>query len=243
MNEEGFISELFLSFQGEGPYVGRLQLFVRFAGCSLGCRYCDSVRARTRPGEFTAGGVTVPNPVTDRDLLTYAGGLLGGVVGLHSISVTGGEPLEQPKFLAAFLSRCRSLGTPLYLETNGLHPGAAESIFPLVDIISLDIKLPSLCGGGDLLDRYERILPIAAQADTFCKIVVAESMDRGEFDRAVDLISGHDPRTPLVIQPATPVDGCATTGPELLESLYSVAAGRLEDVRIIPQCHHIIGIP
>jgi len=243
VKEEGFISELFLSFQGEGLYVGRLQLFVRFAGCSLRCRYCDSVQSRMRPGEFPAGDETVPNPVTARDLLRRAGGLLDGVRGLHSISVTGGEPLEQPRFLAAFLSRCRSLGAPLYLETNGLHPEAAESVFPLVDIISLDIKLPSLCGGGDLLERYERVLPIAACADTFCKIVVAEGMDRGEFGRAVELIARHDDRTPLVIQPATPVDGCGTVEPGLLGTLHREAAGRLGDVRVIPQCHRIIGIP
>ena len=47
MNEVGFISEVFLSFQGEGIHVGRLQLFVRLAGCGLRCRYCDTVDART----------------------------------------------------------------------------------------------------------------------------------------------------------------------------------------------------
>ena len=243
MKDEGFISELFLSFQGEGLYVGRLQLFVRLAGCSLGCRYCDSVHARTRPEEFSVGDRTVPNPVTVDDLLDCADGLIDGVQGLHSISVTGGEPLEQPRFLESFLSRCRSLGAPLYLETNGLHPAAAESVFPLVDIISLDIKLPSLCGGGDFLDRYERVLPIAAGTDMFCKIVVAAGMDRGEFGRAVDLIARSDYRMPLVIQPATPVDGCGSIEPKLLRSLYDEAAGRLGDVRVIPQCHPIIGIP
>lgn len=242
MNEEGFISEIFLSFQGEGLHVGRLQLFVRFAGCSLGCRYCDSVSAQTHPGEFTVQGVTVPNPVTVEDLLDYAVGILDGVKGLHSISVTGGEPLEQPRFLTALLSRCRSLGTPLYLETNGLHPDAAESVFPLVDIISLDIKLPSLCGGEDLFERYERVLPVTSGRDTFCKIVVVDDMDRDEFTRAVDLLADHDPRTPLVIQPVTPAGGCGRATPELLETLYREASGRLEDVRIIPQCHRIIGM-
>jgi 7-carboxy-7-deazaguanine synthase len=242
VQEKGFISELFLSFQGEGLFVGRLQLFVRLAGCSLGCRYCDTVQARTPPEEFSVADGTIPNPVAAEELVDCAGRFLDGVWGLHSISVTGGEPLEQPRFLASFLTRARSLGTPLYLETNGLHPNAAEKIFPLVDIISLDIKLPSLCGGGDLLERYERILPIALHADTFCKIVVAEGMDRSEFDRAVDLVARHDRRTPLVIQPATPVDGCGTVAPDLLETLYRAAAERLEDVRVIPQCHHIIGI-
>jgi 7-carboxy-7-deazaguanine synthase len=218
VKEEGFIYELFLSFQGEGLYVGRFQLFVRLAD------------------------TTVENPVAARDLADFIGGLLDRATGLHSISVTGGEPLEQPGFLASFLPRCRSLGVPLYLETNGLHPGAARSVFPLVDIISLDITLPSLCGGGDLISVYEEVLPLAARADTFCKIVVAEGMDRDEFGRAVEVIERHDRGMPLVIQPATPVDGCATVAPDLLGALYSEAAGRLADVRIIPQCHPIVGI-
>lgn len=242
MKEEGFISEIFLSFQGEGIYVGRLQLFVRLAGCGLGCRYCDSVPAQSRPGEFTVQGAAVPNPVTVEDIIGYAGGVLDGVKGVHSISVTGGEPLEQPRFLEALLRRCRSFDLPLYLETNGLHPGAAETAFPLADIISLDIKLPSLCGGGDLFERYERILPIAAGRDAFCKIVVTDDMDRGEFVRGVDLIAANDRATPLVIQPVTPVGGCGRPSPRELEGLYRDAADRLDDVRIIPQCHRIMGI-
>jgi 7-carboxy-7-deazaguanine synthase len=242
VKEKGFIYELFLSFQGEGLFVGRLQLFVRFAGCSLGCRYCDTVRARTPPEEFSAVDRTIPNPVEAGDLVDCICGFVEGARGLHSISVTGGEPLEQPRFLSSFLTRARSLGLPLYLETNGLHPEAAKSVFHLADIIALDIKLPSLCGGGYLLDRYEKILPLAPDADMFCKIVVAQGMERGEFDQAVDLVARHDRQMPLVIQPATPVDGCGTVGPDLLEKLYRAAAARLEEVRVIPQCHTIMGL-
>jgi len=242
VNEGGVISEIFLSYQGEGLYVGRLQLFVRLAGCGLGCVYCDTVAARTPAGVFTSAGRTVPNPISAADLAGIVGELVAGVRGLHSISVTGGEPLEQPDFLASFLPRCRSLGMLLYLETNGLHPDAARIVFPLVDIISLDIKLPSLCGGGDLFALYEEVLPLTAAGELFCKIVVADGLDRDDFRRAVDLVARHDRRTPLVVQPATPVEGCGTIGPGLLDELYREAAARLVDVRIIPQCHRIIGI-
>ena len=37
------VSEIFLSYQGEGPYVGSHQLFVRFYGCNLKCVFCDTV--------------------------------------------------------------------------------------------------------------------------------------------------------------------------------------------------------
>ena len=36
------IREIFESIQGEGPYIGYKQLFVRFCGCNLHCGYCDT---------------------------------------------------------------------------------------------------------------------------------------------------------------------------------------------------------
>jgi len=36
------ILEIFSSIQGEGIYIGYRQLFIRFSGCNLGCKYCDT---------------------------------------------------------------------------------------------------------------------------------------------------------------------------------------------------------
>jgi len=38
----GNVSEVFVSFQGEGVHAGRRHLFVRLGGCPLRCRYCDT---------------------------------------------------------------------------------------------------------------------------------------------------------------------------------------------------------
>ena len=40
------VYEVFDSIQGEGPYVGTRQVFVRFQGCPLTCVYCDSTSAK-----------------------------------------------------------------------------------------------------------------------------------------------------------------------------------------------------
>ncbi len=43
------IREIFVSVQGEGPYVGYRQAFVRFPKCNLECLYCDT------PKDWNAG--------------------------------------------------------------------------------------------------------------------------------------------------------------------------------------------
>ena len=42
MTDIAKIKEFFTSIQGEGPFVGYKQLFVRFCGCNLSCKYCDT---------------------------------------------------------------------------------------------------------------------------------------------------------------------------------------------------------
>ena len=42
MTKTAKIAEIFDSIQGEGPYIGYRQLFIRFCGCNLLCDYCDT---------------------------------------------------------------------------------------------------------------------------------------------------------------------------------------------------------
>ena len=36
------VSEIFTSIEGEGLFVGKKTLFIRFSGCHLKCRWCDT---------------------------------------------------------------------------------------------------------------------------------------------------------------------------------------------------------
>jgi 7-carboxy-7-deazaguanine synthase len=244
---QGYIAEVFRSIQGEGPHVGALQIFVRFSGCSLRCVYCDTTYARERAADCALRGRTpprtIPNPIDARELAAYVRSLAEASPGIRSVSVTGGEPLEQPVFLAAFCTEMRECGLPVYLETNGLFEEAARSVSSLVDIVSLDVKLPSLCGGGDLFATYRAVLPIFRGREIFCKVVVAEGFRPAEFDEAVALVAAFDERTPFIIQPATPTGSRGSVRGENLLACYFKAAAYLDDVRVIPQCHRLLGLP
>jgi 7-carboxy-7-deazaguanine synthase len=244
---QGYIAEVFRSIQGEGPHVGSLQIFVRFSGCSLRCVYCDTIHARERAPHCSLRGAaparTIPNPVDARELASYVRSLAGVAPGIRSVSVTGGEPLEQGDFLKAFCAEIREFGLPVYLETNGLYEDAARTVSPHVDIVSLDVKLPSLCGGGDLFAVYRRILPVFREREIFCKVVIADGFDPAEFDEAVSLVATFDTRIPFIIQPATPTASRGGVRGENLLACYFKAAVYLDDVRVIPQCHRLLGLP
>ena len=159
------------------------------------------------------------------------------------MSVTGGEPLEQPDFLVEFLPRLRSMELPVYLETNGLEEDACGAIAQHVDIVSLDIKLPSLCGGGNHFSTYGRVLPLFTSSNLFIKVVVTGDTDSGELTTAARLVAAIDRSIPFVIQPAYTADhGARLRLPELLR-YHRSAASFLDDVRVIPQCHRVLGVP
>lgn len=242
---DGYVHEVFRSIQGEGPYVGTLQAFVRFSGCSMRCRYCDSEDARRRSSECVVRGAgdpeRLPNPVAAEDLFSVVRAL-ANAPGFHSMSVTGGEPLEQPEFLKSLIERCRPEGIPVYLETNGLHLDAVRSVAGLVDYVSLDLKLPSLCPGASL-EIYRSVLPLFAGTLLFCKAVVAEGFSMKELVEAAKIVEDYDRGTTFVIQPATPRPGCGTISAAGMLACHAEVSGHLDDVRVIPQCHRLLGLP
>ena len=145
MSTKGYLSEVFVSFQGEGSHVGRRHLFVRLAGCNLRCRYCDTPDSLERTAACTVYGIDGStsehtNPLTAGDVSQLLAPFLK-VPGLHALAITGGEPLVQSSFIAELLSSARP-PVPVLLETNGTYPDRLESVLPFVDILSVDVKLP-----------------------------------------------------------------------------------------------------
>ncbi|WP_433716834.1 pyruvate formate-lyase-activating protein [Actinoplanes sp. CA-051413] len=108
--------------------------FVAFlAGCPLRCQYCHSPDTWfQRNGRPT----TVDELVTEirryERFIKVAGG---------GVTLSGGEPLQQPGFVRSVLTRCQELGLHTALDTSGfLGDRADDALLDAVDLVLLDIK-------------------------------------------------------------------------------------------------------
>lgn len=182
---KGRITEIFRSVQGEGIYLGEEQVFVRLFGCNLSCTFCDTHLNRFMEYE--------PHELLE-EIKLYDGDL-------HSVSFTGGEPLLQYEFLRETLELMKQNGYSTYLETNGTLIGELRKVIDFVDIVAMDLKLPSSSGMGYFWGIHRRFLQVASRKEVFLKTIIAESTKKEDVVEALKLIKEINPAAVLVLQP------------------------------------------
>lgn len=231
------INEIFTSIQGEGKCVGCRQLFIRFIGCNLNCSYCDTPQGKLLDSVCRGPeeGQTLPNPASLNDVLDCLRRMDN--IPVHSISLTGGEPLLHTDFINALTS---SFPHKYFLETNGTLVEALKKVIKNIDIVSMDMKMPDAVGK-KLWREHEEFLALARQKDVYVKIVVAEETKLTDFDQALNIIRSIDPNILLILQPMTPYGGYTAPKPYKMLSWQAMALKKLNDVRVIPQTHKMIG--
>lgn len=250
--KDALLSEVFVSIQGEGPWIGERHIFVRFQGCDIHCRYCDTPAAISGSGgidpEFcnvqTSPGMPavyerIPNPVTAARLTGWCDRLSIPGQSRPTVSLTGGEPLLQHEFLAQWLPSVK-LGHRVYLETNGIHYDAMDAIGDLVDIVSMDFKLPSATSLPPHWEEHERFLVAAVHTRLFVKAVVTRDTLKADILFSARLIERHNAAIPLVLQPAS---GPLAPDSRTLIEFQDAALGIIPDVRVIPQAHKMLNVP
>ena len=110
------VVESFHSLQGEGAHAGRSAFFIRLAGCSVGCPWCDTKHSWTSQGHQE-----IPLQQLARETATAASN------GAAFVVLTGGEPLHHNiDLLCADLRRATANlpegPLPIHLETSGVNP-------------------------------------------------------------------------------------------------------------------------
>ncbi len=227
------IKEIFLSIQGEGPYIGCRQLFIRFCECNLKCDYCDTdFSVKDCQIEYKSGSDKfeyLRNPIEEHILVD----IFKEFKNYHSISLTGGEPLLGYDVLLRLLPQ---LNAKIYLETNGTLPKNLKKVIDFIDIISMDIKLPSSTGlKSYYAEHYEFIdITLKNKKEIFAKAVVSNKISHSEMDYLKQISQ----KIPLIIQPITTKDKSLILSQE---KLFRISE-KIPSARIIPQTHNFMGI-
>ncbi len=226
--EKAKVSELFSSIQGEGLYVGRKEIFIRFSGCNLRCVFCD---VNKKGGKFYTGRELVEkvHPHTN----TFG-------MGAKWLTLTGGEPLLWCDFLKEFLPLLKDRELKIVLETNGTMPEKFRNIKDLVDIVALDFKLPSSTQEKPFWSQHRQFLNLAKDK-SFVKVVITAKTISGDLKKAIKIISEINQEIPLVLQPVTPHKKFKAAPPiEKVLKFQQQALKFLTDVRVIPQVHKFL---
>ena|SRR3989338_1513093 len=225
MGTIGKINEIFSSIQGEGIYLGQKQVFVRFSGCNLSCGYCDT--------EFESFQEYDSNSLL-RKIQSYGPDFSG-------VSFTGGEPLGQKNFLKESLRLVKEKGYQTYLETNGTIPEALSEVIDVVDIVAMDIKLPSSSGFlNDCWKEHYDFLNIARAKDVFVKVVVGVHTSVEDFLKMLDLLRALGYLGVVVIQPNS--RDSTERLDEKLTLFKKLCADYFIPSCVIPQLHKMIGV-
>ncbi|MDD5634139.1 MAG: 7-carboxy-7-deazaguanine synthase QueE [Candidatus Omnitrophica bacterium] len=227
--DQAKVSEIFLSYQGEGLFAGSRQLFVRFYDCNLNCSYCDTPRESYK--SFTKEALLAKILDFEDDY--------------NEIALTGGEPLLYADFLKTFIPLFRRYRQhPVYLETNGTLWNELEKIIDFTDIIAMDIKLPSSGGGDTFWKEHEAFIKIAAKKELIVKAVITDSTTIDDIKKMGDILSSVEKKFLVVLQPVTAVND-KTEQPD--GEMISYFKGYLlketrKDVVILGQIHKYLGV-
>jgi 7-carboxy-7-deazaguanine synthase len=170
------ITEIFLSIQGESSTVGLPTVFVRLTGCPLRCTYCDTAYA------FSGG--------TQKSIPEIIDAVSGH--GVDHVTVTGGEPLAQPRCKELLKELCDA-GHSVSLETSG-----ALSIADVDERVMtvMDLKTPS--SGEQARNLYTNIEKLRRHDEV--KFVVS---DRADYDWTKKMIEqyGLADRATILLSP------------------------------------------
>lgn len=131
-------SDIFVSYEGEAPFFGMPTIFLRFAGCDVGCKFCDEKKSWST--------VSAQYSIEDfHKMVNYP-----KLKETHILSFTGGEPMQHldfPDVLDYFHTR-ENFCDKMQLQTSGhFHPEVMYRVrekLSFVDIIISPKKLKVL---------------------------------------------------------------------------------------------------
>lgn len=127
---DGYIHSIESLGTVDGPGV-RFVIFTQ--GCPHRCLYCHNPDTwRLKAGRLVASGELLDQIESTSGFLKRAGG---------GVTIGGGEPLAQPKFMASIFRGCKEMKLHTALDTTGyLGKKISDDQLADIDLVLLDIK-------------------------------------------------------------------------------------------------------
>jgi len=207
-----WVSEIFVSIQGEGDVIGTPSNFIRLAGCHLRCIWCDTKYSWHK---------------FDGKLMSIEEILKNINVNIKFTTITGGEPLLQDIYPLA--KTLKDLDHKVLVETSGtIKPD--ERLRKVVDIFSVSPKLTN--SGYKIAYNFKD-----DDWATYYKFVIVNP--EKDIKEVINFIERNniDPRK-VILQP----DGRSERYIEELSRLTQVILNLGLPFRVLPQLHRIIGV-
>lgn len=238
-SENAYLAEVFDSIQGEGMLVGSRQIFIRFCGCNLRCYYCDTITGLEKKPQcavyykpvLDSPPELLDNPISINRLREIIAGFAP-----RWISFTGGEPLLWHEFITELATDLKPQGYKIMLETNGTLYEQMDKCCNLVDVVSMDYKLPSSTGC-NYKEQHSKFLKAALKSNVFIKMVLTSNTNWAEIKEAISVISSFSSDLVLYLQPVTPHKCADKIDYNFLLDIQKYCQDYIPETRILPQIH------
>jgi len=174
------IIEKFISIQGEGHKSGQLAFFIRVAGCSLNCTWCDSKFA-SQPKQKEIIHTEVEDLLKEIEYHSQELGTRPAIV------LTGGEILLYRKQLEELVKGIYD--NPIQIETNGTQLPLPDSG---INLVHYNIS-PKLSSSGNNWDKaikpitLNQFLRSGDGRPTF-KFVIKTEQDWEDMEKVIELV-------------------------------------------------------
>jgi organic radical activating enzyme len=170
--------------QAQGPWTGRRQLFVRFAG--------EAETATMYTADALANEI---ERATTRSKF-------------HSICIGGRDPLGNVEYLMAALG-AREVKLPVMLDCDGQRPEEVKALSKVVNLVQVSLEGSLLAGDAPLASAIETLREVAKLGVQHAMVIVAdERTSDAVVLRVVEHAHQASEKTIVVLHPATgtPVD-------------------------------------
>jgi 7-carboxy-7-deazaguanine synthase len=187
------VNEIFHSIQGEGLLAGTPSVFIRLAGCPVGCVWCD-----TKYAWDANDGEELPIPEIVNKIVHWP---------CRYVVITGGEPMVNPELLD-LAKALKERNKHITIETAGIKFVAGLAC----DLMSISPKL-SNSGAKKGPDPFSPVRQLIRRYPYQLKFVVDSPDDLPEIQQAVEQIGGVSAEKVMLMPQAKTRDALIAKSP------------------------------